>query len=72
MTRNLADPNDTWWTIDQTADHFDIKRRTVMDWIRAGDLTVYGNTKLIRRTDALAVFRARRKQQRETRFDRGC
>lgn len=68
MTRNLTDPNDTWWTIAETAEHFGMKRRTILDWIRAGDLSTYGKQRLIRRADALTTFRSRRKKQRATRF----
>lgn len=68
MTRDLSDPDDTWWTIDQTAEHFGMKRRTILDWIRAGDLTTYGRQKLLRRAEALATFRKRRQKQRATRF----
>lgn len=68
MTRDLTDPDDTWWTIDQTAEHFGVKRRTILDWIRQGDLRKYGKSKLIRRSEALATFRARRKRQAATRY----
>lgn len=68
MTRNLSDPDDTWWTIDEAAEHFGLKRRTILDWIRAGDLTKYGKTKLLRRSEVLTTFRTRRKNQTATRF----
>jgi hypothetical protein len=68
VTRDLTNPDDTWWTIDQTAEHFGVKRRTILDWIRANDLHTYGKAKLIRRTEALTTFRARRKKQNATRY----
>lgn len=68
MTRDLNDPNDTWWTIDQAAEHFGIRRESILRYIREG-MPVYGNgrNKLIRREDALKEFRRRRRNELATR-----
>lgn len=70
MTRDLSDPNDTWWTIDQAADHFQITRGAIRRWIREEGVTVYGGrmaARMVRRADILAAFRARRQRQLATR-----
>lgn len=68
MTRNLSDPDDTWWTIDEAAEHFGIRRESILRYIREG-MPVYGRgrNKLIRRSDALTEFRRRRRNELETR-----
>jgi predicted transcriptional regulator len=68
MTRNLADPADTWWTIDEAAEHFSIRRESILRYIREG-MPVYGKgrDKLIRRSDALAEYRRRRRNELATR-----
>lgn len=68
MTRNLSDPDDTWWTIDEAAAHFGIRRESILRYIREG-MPVYGKgrNKLIRRADALTEFRRRRRNELATR-----
>lgn len=34
--RDLTDPNDRWWTIDQAAAHFGYRRETIEKYIREG------------------------------------
>jgi excisionase family DNA binding protein len=62
MTRDLSDPNDTWWTIDQAAEHFGIRRESILRYIREG-MPAYGprGHKLIRRADVLAEYRRRKR-----------
>lgn len=67
MTRDLTNPGDTWWTIDQAAEHFGIRRESILRYIREGMPTYgKGKNKLIRREDALAEFRRRRRNERAT------
>lgn len=68
MPRDLTDPTDTWWTIDQAAEHFGIRRESILRYIRDG-MPVYGKgrSKRIRRADVLAEFRRRRRNELATR-----
>lgn len=69
--RNLADQADTWWSIDQAAEHFGFKRRTILEWIRREGLKTYGRAKLLRRDDVLATFQEVRGRKRASRYSRG-
>jgi hypothetical protein len=66
--RDLRDPNDTWWTPDAAAEHFGVTRGAVLRWIREEKVPVYGKSKLMKREDILAAFRARRQRQLATRL----
>lgn len=36
IPRDLTDPNDRWWTIDQAAAHLGVTRRTVERYVQDG------------------------------------
>lgn len=36
IPRDLTDPNDRWWTIDQAAEHLGVTRRTIERYIHDG------------------------------------
>jgi hypothetical protein len=67
--RDLNDPMDRWWTIDQTAEHFGVKRGTVQRYIREDDLTLHFPKQggYLDRDDVLAAVRARNKRRRKSR-----
>jgi len=69
--RDLRDPTDTWWTIDQAAEHFGVRRATILQWVRDG-LKTHGKAKLLHRPDVLTAYQERAKRQRETRFTTGA
>jgi excisionase family DNA binding protein len=64
--RDANDPMDRWWTIDETAEHFGVKRGTVQRWIREDDLKLYFPLQggYIDRDEVKAVVRARIKRRR--------
>lgn len=68
--RNLRDDLDTWWTIDETAEHFGITRASVLRWIRDEHLVLHGRDEELRlhREDVLEVRRRRSARQHATRF----
>lgn len=69
--RDLRDPTDTWWTIDQAAAHFGVRRATILQWIRDG-LPSHGKGKMLRRPEVLSAYQQRAKRQRESRFTNGA
>jgi len=58
--RDLTDPMDRWWTIDQSAEHLGVTRRTIQIYIQDG-LKVYfpKQGSYIDRDELLAEYRAR-------------
>ena len=68
MTRDLSDPDDTWWTIDEAAEHFGMRRESILRYIREG-MPVYGKgrNRLVHRADVLREFRRRRRNELATR-----
>ena len=62
--RNLADPNDRLWTIDQAAAHYGYRRETILRYIREG-LPLYGT--VIDREELLAEVGRRTVRQKATR-----
>ena len=66
--RDLTDPMDRWWTIDQAAEHLEVKRATVEKYIREG-LPLYfpllGG--YVDRDELLADYRGRQERSRATR-----
>jgi len=65
--RDLSDPMDRWWTIDQAAEHLGVTRRTVERYVQDG-LTVYFPKQggYVDRDEFLAVFRKRQERRRAT------
>jgi hypothetical protein len=66
--RDLNDPMDRWWTIDQTAEHFKVKRGAVQRWIREDELTLYFPREggYLDRDEVLKVVQARRRRQKQS------
>jgi AraC-like DNA-binding protein len=63
--RNIDDPNDEWWTVDEAAAHFGLRRETVLRYIREG-LTLYRGG-FLRRDQFLAEYRKRAQRRNATR-----
>ena len=64
--RDLADETDVWWSIDIAADHLEVKRATILRYIREG-LKVWPGG-LLRRAEVLEVYRRRALNSRATRY----
>lgn len=62
--RSVTDVNE-WWTLDQAAEHLDLKRATIERYIREGLPKHFGV--FVRREELLAEYRARLERQRATR-----
>jgi predicted site-specific integrase-resolvase len=65
--RDLTDPMDRWWTIDQSAEHLGVARRTIERYVQAG-LTVYFPKQggYIDRDELLTEVRKRQERRRST------
>jgi predicted site-specific integrase-resolvase len=64
--RELGDPDDIWWTIDQAAEHLGYKRATIERYIREG-LPRYFR-KYVKRDELLAEHRRRAQREIATRL----
>lgn len=66
--RDVTDPHDRWWTIDEAAEHLKVKRGTIQRYIRDG-LKVYFPKRgdYLDRDELLAEVRARNERQKATR-----
>lgn len=62
--RSVTDVNE-WWTLDQAAEHLDLKRATVERYIREGLPKYFGT--FVKREELLAEYRKRLERQRATR-----
>ena len=67
--RDLNDPMDRWWTIDQSAEHLRVARRTIERYVQGG-LTLYFPRQggYLDRDELLAEYRRRHNGQKTTRF----
>jgi hypothetical protein len=65
--RDIFDDTDTWWTIDETAEHFGLTRAAILRWIREGYIVPRGSEKLLHRPEVLAERRRRMQRQIATR-----
>jgi predicted site-specific integrase-resolvase len=68
MLRDLADPMDRFWTIDQAAEHLKVKRATVEKYVREGlALHFPRQGGYVDRDELLAEYRGRQQRSRATR-----
>jgi len=68
MMRDLADPMDRWWTIDQAAEHLAVTRRTIERYVKEGlPLHFPAMGGYLDRDELLPEVRRRAKRQRATR-----
>ena len=66
--RDLTDPMDRWWTIDQAAEHLKVTRATVEKYVREGlPLHFLQLGGYVDRDELLADYRGRQERSRATR-----
>jgi len=66
--RDLTDPLDRWWTVDQAAAHLKVKRATIEKYIREGlPLHFPKMGGYVDRDVLLAAYRERQQRTRATR-----
>ena len=66
--RDLTDPMDRWWTIDQAAEHLGVKRGTVQRYIREDGLVLYFPMQggYLDRDELMPVVRSRMKRRKQS------
>lgn len=69
--RDLTDPMDRFWTIDQAAEHFGVTRRTIERYVQDG-LPVHFPEQggYLDRDELLPMYRAKAKGDKATRFQK--
>jgi hypothetical protein len=65
VPRDLNDPRELYWTIDQAADHFGMTRRSMRRYIQDG-LPVYLGL-FVKRAEVIAEYRRRMQRRHATR-----
>jgi DNA-binding transcriptional MerR regulator len=65
MPRDLRDPDDRWWTVEQAAEHLEVKVKTIRAYIHDG-LTVHFPRQggYVDRDELLAEVRRRAERKR--------